>query len=103
MDKRSTPNNKIRKACIRIVVYVLMLMILQAKTKTGTMVKIWELDFHGFKIPLFRCNCVDAIMGVVKDKYRFFSIDLNRQGYKSEPLVLAKYVAQLLYVSDTTN
>jgi hypothetical protein len=22
---------------------------------------IWELDFHCFKIPLFRCNWVDAI------------------------------------------
>jgi hypothetical protein len=27
MDTRSTPNNKIRKACIGIVVYVLMLMM----------------------------------------------------------------------------
>jgi hypothetical protein len=39
MDTRSTLNNKIRKACIRIVVYVLMLMMLRAKTKTCTMVK----------------------------------------------------------------
>jgi hypothetical protein len=39
MDTCSTPNNKIRKACIRIVVYVLMLMMLWAKIKTCTMVK----------------------------------------------------------------
>jgi hypothetical protein len=39
MNTRSTPNNKIRKAHIRIVVYVLMLMILRVKTKTCTMVK----------------------------------------------------------------
>jgi hypothetical protein len=39
MDTRSTLNNKIRKAHIRIVVYVLMLMILWAKTKICTMVK----------------------------------------------------------------
>jgi hypothetical protein len=39
MDTRSIKNNKIRKACIRIVVYVLMLMMLQAKTKACTMVK----------------------------------------------------------------
>jgi hypothetical protein len=44
--------------------------------------EIWELDFHGFKIPLFHCNWVDAIKGIVKDKYGFISVDLNHQGYK---------------------
>jgi hypothetical protein len=95
-----------RKIRIRIVEYVLMLMLLRTETKSCTMVKykkIWELDFHGFKIPLFHCNWVDAIKGVVKDKYRFKSIDLNRQGYKSEPFVLPKHVAQGFYVPDTTN
>jgi hypothetical protein len=38
--------------------------------------EIWELDFHDFKIHLFRCNWVDANKGVVKDKYEFISIDL---------------------------
>jgi hypothetical protein len=103
MDTRSTPNNKIRKAHIRIVVYVLMLMMLQAKTKTCTMEEIWELDFHGFKISLFCCNLVDATRGVVQDKYKFINIDLNHQWYKSGPIVLAKYVAQVFYVLDTTN
>jgi hypothetical protein len=27
--------------------------------------EIWELDFHNFKIPLFCCNWIDAIKGVV--------------------------------------
>jgi hypothetical protein len=39
MDTHSTLNIKIRKACIRIVVYVLMLMVLRAKTKICTMDK----------------------------------------------------------------
>jgi hypothetical protein len=69
----------------------------------GQIQEIWELDFSGFKIPLFRCNWVDAIKGVIKDKYVFISIDLNHQGYKSEPFVLAKHVAQMFYVPDTTN
>jgi hypothetical protein len=56
-----------------------------------------------YQISLFRCNWVDAIRGVVQDKYEFISIDLNHQGYKSEPFVLAKYVAQVFYVPDTTN
>jgi hypothetical protein len=69
----------------------------------GQIQEIWELDIHSFKIPLFRCNWVDGIKGVVHDKYGFISIDLNHQGYKSEPFVLAKYVAQVFYVPDTTN
>jgi hypothetical protein len=67
------------------------------------MQEIWEVDYHDFKIHLFCCNWVDAIKGVVKDKYRFISIDLNHQGYKSEPFVLARHVAQVFYVPDTTN
>jgi hypothetical protein len=58
----------------------------------GQIQEIWELDFQGFKIPLFRCNCVDVIRGVVQDKYGFISVDLNHQGYKSEPFVLAKHI-----------
>jgi hypothetical protein len=69
----------------------------------GQIQEIWELNFHGFKIPLFCCNWVDATRGVVQDKYEFISIDLNRQGYKSDPFVLAKHVAQVFYVPDTTN
>jgi hypothetical protein len=69
----------------------------------GQIQEIWELDFHGFKISLFHCNWVDVIKCVVKDKYGFISVDLNRQGYKSEPFMLAKHVAQVLYVPDTTN
>jgi hypothetical protein len=64
--------------------------------------EIRELDFHGFKIPLFHCNWVDAVKGVVKDKCGFISIHVNHQGYKSEPL-LAKHVAQVFYVLDTIN
>jgi hypothetical protein len=33
----------------------------------------------------------------------FITVDLNHQGYKSEPFMLAKYVAQVFHVSDTTN
>jgi hypothetical protein len=36
-------------------------------------------------------------------KYEFISVDLNHQAYKSEPFVLAKHVAQVFYVRNTTN
>jgi hypothetical protein len=65
--------------------------------------EIRELDFYGFKIPLFHCAWVDGIKGVVQDNYWFISVDLNHQGYKSEPFMLAKQVAQVFYVPDTTN
>jgi hypothetical protein len=69
----------------------------------GQIQEIWKFDFHGFQILLFRCNWVDANKGVVKDKYVFITVDLNRQGYKSEPFMLAKHVTQVFYVPDTTN
>jgi hypothetical protein len=69
----------------------------------GQIQEIWELDFHSFKIPLFHCTWVDGIKGVVEDKYGFISIDLNHQGYKSEPFMLVKHVDQVFYVLDTTN
>jgi hypothetical protein len=69
----------------------------------GQIQEIWELDFHGFKIPLFCCTWVNGIKGVVQDKYGFISVDLNRQGYKSESFMLAKHIAQVFYVPDTIN
>jgi hypothetical protein len=69
----------------------------------GQIQEIRKLEFYGFKIPLFRCNWVDATRGVVQDKYGFISIDLNHQGYKSKTFMLAKHVTQVFYVPDTTN
>jgi hypothetical protein len=53
----------------------------------GQIQEIWELDFHGFKITLFHCSWIDAIKGVVKDKYGFIIIDLNHQEYNLEPFI----------------
>jgi hypothetical protein len=53
MDTCSTPNNKIRKAHIRIVVYVLMLMILRAKIKACTMVKYKRSESLTFTVSRF--------------------------------------------------
>jgi hypothetical protein len=46
---------------------------------------------------------VDAMKGVVQDKYGFISIGLNHQRYKSEPFMLAKHIAPVFYVPDTAN
>jgi hypothetical protein len=81
-------------------------MMLWAKTKTCTIIKykrFGSLTFIVSRFLFFRCNWVDAIKGVVQDKYDFISIDLNRQGYKLEPFMLAKYIAQVFYIPDRTN
>ena len=107
MGTRSTPNNKIKKSTyqnsgVRVDAYD---MTGEDKSMYyGQIQEIWELDFQGFmKIPVFCCNQVDAKKGVVKDKYELISIDLNRHGYKLEPFVLTKHMAQVFYVPDTTN
>jgi hypothetical protein len=69
----------------------------------GQIQEIWELNFQGLKIPLFHCTWIDATKGVVKDKYGFIRVDLNHQGYKSEPFMLEEHIAQVFYVTDTTN
>jgi hypothetical protein len=53
MDTHSTQNNKIRKARIRIVVYLLMLMMLWAKTKTCIMVKYKRSESLTFMVSRF--------------------------------------------------
>jgi hypothetical protein len=106
MDTRYTPNNKIRKARNQnsgICVDAYDVMGQDKNMYYGQIQEICEPDFHGFKIPLFHCNWIDAIKGAVKDKYGFISVDVNHQEYKSEPFVLAKHATQLFYVPDTTN
>jgi hypothetical protein len=62
MDTHSTPNNKIRKECIRIVVYTLMLMMLQAKTKSCTMVKCKKSQSLTFTVTRFLFSTATGLM-----------------------------------------
>jgi hypothetical protein len=62
MDTRYTLNNKIRKAHIRIVVYVLMLMMLRAKTKTCTMVKYKRSGSLTFMVSRFFFSVAPELM-----------------------------------------
>jgi F0F1-type ATP synthase assembly protein I len=62
MDTRSTLNNKIQKAHIRIVVYVLMLMMLRAKTRTCTMVKYKRSESLTFMISRFLFSVATELM-----------------------------------------
>jgi hypothetical protein len=62
MDTRSTPNNKIRKSHIRIVVYILMLMMLQSKTKTYIMVKYKRSGRLTFTVQRFIFSVTTGLM-----------------------------------------
>jgi hypothetical protein len=62
MDICCTLNNKIRKAHIKIVVYVLMLMMLQAKIKTCTMVKYKRSGSLTFTISRFLFSVATGLM-----------------------------------------
>uniref|UniRef100_A0A8R7PHE9 DUF4216 domain-containing protein n=1 Tax=Triticum urartu TaxID=4572 RepID=A0A8R7PHE9_TRIUA len=75
----------------------------QTMTYYGFIEEIWELDYgRNFKVPLFRCQWVKMTGGGVKvdQQYGMTTVDLNNLGYKDEPFVLAKDVAQVFYEKD---
>jgi len=72
-------------------------------TYYGYIEEIWELDYGpSFKVPLFRCKWVKLTGGGVNvdQQYGMTTVDLNNLGYRDEPFVLAKDVAQVFYVKD---
>jgi hypothetical protein len=73
------------------------------KTETyyGQIEEIWELDYVGLKVALFRCRWVtNGKRAVSKDKYGYVSFDLQVFGYKNEPFVFANDVEKVFYVPD---
>jgi hypothetical protein len=73
----------------------------ETNTYYGQMEEIWELDYVGLKVALFRCRWVTNGKRVVsKVKYDYVSVDLWVFGYKNEPFVFANDVEQVFYVPD---
>jgi hypothetical protein len=73
----------------------------ETDTYYGQIEEIWELDYVGLKVALFRCRWVTNGKRVVsKDKYGYVSVDLLVFGYKNEPFVFANNVEQVFYVPD---
>jgi hypothetical protein len=72
----------------------------ETDTYYGQIEEIWELDYVGLKVALFRCRWLTNGNRVVsKDKYGYVSVDLQVFGYKNEPFVFANY-EQVFYVPD---
>jgi hypothetical protein len=64
-------------------------------TYYGQIEEIWELDYVGLKVALFRCRWVtNGKRAMSKDKYGYVSVDLRFFGYKknhlSSPTMLSK-------------
>ena len=66
----------------------------------GVINEIWDLDYHMFRIPLFKCDWVQNNGGVKIDEFGFTLVDLNRLGHKSDPFILASQATQVFYVTD---
>jgi hypothetical protein len=74
----------------------------ETDTYYGQIEEIWELDYVGLKVALFRCRWVtNGKRAVSKDKYGYVSVDLLRVfGYKNEPFVFTNDVEQVFYAPD---
>jgi hypothetical protein len=71
----------------------------ETDTYYGQIEEIWELDYVGLKVTLFRCRWVtNGKRAVSKDKYGYVSVDLRVFGYKNKPFVFANNVEQVFYI-----
>jgi hypothetical protein len=73
----------------------------ETDTYYGQIDEIWELDYVGLKVALFRGRWVtNGNRAVSKDKYGYVSVDLRVFGYKNELFLFANDVEQVFYVLD---
>lgn len=66
----------------------------------GVIQEIWEIDYHDFRIPMFKCNWVENNNGVKVDDIGFTLVNLNRIGFKSDPFILGSQARQVFYIED---
>ncbi|KAK9218206.1 hypothetical protein WN943_006843 [Citrus x changshan-huyou] len=64
----------------------------------GVLNEIWDIDYHMFIIPLFKCDWVQNNGGVKIDEFGFTLVDLNHLDHKSNPFILASQAAHVFYV-----
>ncbi|XP_042467064.1 uncharacterized protein LOC122050202 [Zingiber officinale] len=67
----------------------------------GVIEEIWELDYHQFHVPLFKCAWVANDKGIINnDECGFTVVNLNKRGHKNDEFVLASQVNQVFYIDD---
>lgn len=63
----------------------------------GVIDEILELDYHHFRIPLFKCSWAATIKD---DKMGFTLVNLNKLAFKDDAFILASQATQVFYVRD---
>ncbi|XP_073298510.1 uncharacterized protein [Primulina huaijiensis] len=66
----------------------------------GVIEEIWELDYHKFQIPMFKCNWVENNNGIKVDDLGFTLVNLKRIGFKSDSFILGSQAMQVFYIED---
>ncbi|XP_073276424.1 uncharacterized protein [Primulina huaijiensis] len=67
----------------------------------GVIEEIWELDYHQFQVPLFKCAWVANDKGVINnDECGFTLVNMNKIGHKNDSFVLASQVNNVFYIDD---
>ncbi|XP_073152849.1 uncharacterized protein [Henckelia pumila] len=67
----------------------------------GVIEEIWELDYHQFQVPLFKCAWVANDKGVINnDECGFTLVNMNKRGHKNDEFSLASQVNQVFYIDD---
>ena len=68
----------------------------------GFIEDIWELDYSGFHVALFKCKWADNNF-VKIDRDGITVVDFRRLGYKNDPFILASQASQVFYTPDPSN
>ncbi|KAL6579888.1 hypothetical protein OROMI_007912 [Orobanche minor] len=74
--------------------------VLADTTYFGRIENIWELDYVGFRVPVFDCSWVNNVNGVHVEDSGFIRVDLERIGYKDDSFIMATQAQQVFYVTD---
>ena len=56
----------------------------------GVIEEIWELDYHSFRIPMFKCLWVENNSGIKVDDLGFTLVNFNKIGFKSDSFILGR-------------
>ncbi|XP_042453932.1 uncharacterized protein LOC122038310 [Zingiber officinale] len=78
--------------------------VLENVTFYGVIEEIWELDYHQFQVPLFKCAWVSNDKGIqYNDECGFTLVNLNKRSHQKDEFVLASQVRKVFYVADPLN
>ncbi|XP_073152786.1 uncharacterized protein [Henckelia pumila] len=66
----------------------------------GVIEEIWELYYHKFQVPVFKCNWVENNNGIKVDDFGVTLVNLNRIGFKSDSFILGSQAKQVFYIED---